>query len=54
MERAPETSEQLLLFDVRQYLGRTATIIGNVIYVEFGESTLQYDQDSFPEFDDIA
>ena len=61
MERAPQPEEQLTLFEVRSFLGRTAIVHENVVYPQFGNWTEEFEHDPFiddlnglPGPDDIA
>ena len=60
MERQPEPREeheQLTLFEVRTFLGRTVLISENICYPLFGEpehDPFIDDLNGFPDYDDAA
>ena len=64
MERSPRQNpetEQLVLFEVRSFLGRVAIVHENVVYPQFGNWNEEFEHDPFiddlsglPTPDDIA
>ena len=64
METSPEQrpdKNQLTLFEVRSFLGRTAIVMENVVYPQFGNWGEEFEHDPFiddlnglPNDDDIA
>lgn len=64
MEGSPEITpdkNQLTLFEVRSFLGRTAIVMENVVYPQFGNWGEEFEHDPFiddlnglPSGDDIA
>jgi hypothetical protein len=63
MEMSPEQYDpnQLSLFEVRSFLGRTAIVMENVFYPQFGNWNEEFEHDPFiddlnglPTPDDIA